>query len=75
MRKQFFDDRGITSTSANHIANMAKEYIQTLENKIVLKDKQLTYKINYKLSDKAQAGDIEVNQEIKIYQACTLVYD
>ena len=34
MRKQFFDDRGITSTSANHIANMAKEYIQTLESKI-----------------------------------------
>ena len=34
MRKQFFDDRGITSTSANYIANMAKEYIQTLESKI-----------------------------------------
>ena len=34
MRKQFFDGSGITSTSANHIANMAKEYIQTLENKI-----------------------------------------
>lgn len=34
MRKQFFDGTGITSTSANHIANMAKEYIQTLESKI-----------------------------------------
>ena len=34
MRTQFFDGKGITSTSANHIANMAKEYIQTLENKI-----------------------------------------
>ena len=28
MRTQFFDSKGITSTSANHIANMAKEYIQ-----------------------------------------------
>lgn len=27
----FFGDNGLTSTSANHIANLAKEYIQTME--------------------------------------------
>ena len=30
--KVFFDENGITSTSANHIANMAKEYVQQLQN-------------------------------------------
>lgn len=28
----FFDEKGITSTSANHIANIAKEYVQQLQN-------------------------------------------
>lgn len=29
MREQFFNSKGLTSTSANHIANLAKEFIQT----------------------------------------------
>lgn len=29
MREQFFGTKGLTSTSANHIANLAKEFIQT----------------------------------------------
>lgn len=29
MREQFFSPKGLTSTSANHIANLAKEFIQT----------------------------------------------
>lgn len=39
MRQQFFSDKGITSTSANYIANMAKEYIKTLKIEI----KNLSY--------------------------------
>ena len=31
MRQQFFGTTGLTSTSANHIANMAKEFIQSQE--------------------------------------------
>lgn len=27
----FFAEKGLTSTSANHVANLAKEYIQTIE--------------------------------------------
>lgn len=34
MREQFFSLKGLTSTSANHIANLAKEYIQTLRTYI-----------------------------------------
>jgi hypothetical protein len=30
--KVFFDENGVTSTSANHIANIAKEYVQQLQN-------------------------------------------
>jgi len=30
--KAFFGENGITSTSANHIANIAKEYVQHLQN-------------------------------------------
>jgi len=30
--KVFFGENGITSTSANHIANIAKEYVQQLQN-------------------------------------------
>jgi Skp family chaperone for outer membrane proteins len=30
--KVFFGEAGITSTSANHIANVAKEYVQNLQN-------------------------------------------
>jgi hypothetical protein len=29
MREQFFSPKGLTSTSANHVANLAKEFIQT----------------------------------------------
>ena len=32
--KIFFDVEGLTSTSANHLANLAKEYIQTVENEL-----------------------------------------
>ena len=31
MREQFFGKNGLTSTSANHVANLAKEFIQTKE--------------------------------------------
>lgn len=34
MRNQFFGDKGLTSTSANHIANMAKEYIKSIQEQI-----------------------------------------
>ena len=30
--KIYFGENGLTSTSANHIANLAKEYYQTLRN-------------------------------------------
>jgi len=30
--KVFFGEGGITSTNANHIANVAKEYVQNLQN-------------------------------------------
>lgn len=30
----YFSENGLTSTSANHIANLAKEYYQTLETKL-----------------------------------------
>lgn len=30
--KVFFGENGLTSTSANHIANLAKEFISTNEN-------------------------------------------
>lgn len=30
----YFNENGLTSTSANHIANLAKEYYQTLETKL-----------------------------------------
>ena len=30
----FFDGEGLTSTSANHIANMAKEWYQMLEREV-----------------------------------------
>jgi hypothetical protein len=29
MREQFFNPKGLTSTSANHVANLAKEFVQT----------------------------------------------
>ena len=31
IRSPFFGEEGLTSTSANHIANIAKEYYQSLE--------------------------------------------
>lgn len=34
MRTQFFGEKGLTSTSANHIANMAKEYIKSIQEQI-----------------------------------------
>lgn len=34
MKKQFFGDKGLTSTSANHIANLAKEAYERLEAKL-----------------------------------------
>ena len=34
MKRQFFGDKGITSTSANHIANLAKEAYEKLEAKL-----------------------------------------
>ena len=34
MKRQFFGDKGITSTSANHIANLAKEAYKKLEAKL-----------------------------------------
>lgn len=34
MRNQFFGDKGLTSTSANHVANMAKEYIKSIQEQI-----------------------------------------
>ena len=32
--RNFFGTNGITATSANHIANMAKEYYENLETKL-----------------------------------------
>jgi hypothetical protein len=34
MKRQFFGEKGITSTSANHIANLAKEAYEKLETKL-----------------------------------------
>ena len=34
MKKVFFGERGITATSANHLANIAKESVKQLENKL-----------------------------------------
>lgn len=34
MRQQFFGDKGLTATSANHIANLAKEAYEKLEAKL-----------------------------------------
>ena len=34
MKKVFFGERGITATSANHLANIAKEHVKQLEDKI-----------------------------------------
>jgi len=34
MKQQFFGDKGLTSTSANHIANLAKEAYERLEAKL-----------------------------------------
>ena len=34
----FFNESGLTSTSANHIANLAKEYIQSLESRLFFVD-------------------------------------
>ena len=34
MIEHFFSEHGLTSTSANHIANMAKEYIDSQKNKL-----------------------------------------
>jgi hypothetical protein len=34
MKRQFFGEKGITSTSANHIANLAKEAYEKLERKL-----------------------------------------
>lgn len=34
MDSVFFGNSGLTSTSANHIANLAKEFVQDLENKL-----------------------------------------
>ena len=30
----FFGDAGLTSTSANHVANLAKEYVQNIETEL-----------------------------------------
>lgn len=34
MKNQFFSENGLTSTSANHVANLAKEYIEAKKQKI-----------------------------------------
>lgn len=34
MKQQFFGDKGLTATSANHIANLAKEAYEKLESKL-----------------------------------------
>ena len=34
MENVFFSESGLTSTSANHLANLAKEYVQEVENRL-----------------------------------------
>ena len=49
----FFADSGLTSTSANHIANIAKEYIQSLESEV--------YNIQFYMSEVSIIGSTESN--------------
>lgn len=35
MQNVFFAENGLTSTSANHVANLAKEYVQDIESRLV----------------------------------------
>jgi hypothetical protein len=46
--KIFFGESGLTSTSANHIANLAKEWIQTIESEI---NSTNLYDVNVSLVD------------------------
>ena len=34
MNNVFFSENGLTSTSANHVANLAKEYVQETESQL-----------------------------------------
>ena len=34
MNNVFFSENGLTSTSANHVANLAKEFIQSIESDV-----------------------------------------
>ena len=44
--KIYFGENGLTSTSANHIANLAKEYYQTLLRRQEILSKELSPKVS-----------------------------
>ena len=54
--KVFFSDNGLTSTSANHVANLAKEYVQNIE-----KDLNNTSFINTSVSIIDSNNDVTIS--------------